>query len=543
MKKNIILCADGTGNNDVKARGTNVFKLYEAIDRNGHKSDPTVVPQVAFYDDGVGTSKFIPLRLLGGAVGWGFTRNVKDLYTELIRAYEPGDKIYLFGFSRGAYTVRTLAGLIQCCGILDVRNFNNTKLAKAVDKCWQEFRKDAFTRIENSDARRSQPRRSSEALPDSINRERNTEPELSVFKNVEIEFLGVWDTVTAIGAPTVELRRLVNAIYPLAFAELNVGPAVKKACHAISSDDERLTFYPELWNEQDENDDRVFQVWFPGVHSNVGGGYSKHGMSLVTLDWMMAEAKARGLRFVESDRSYARNHYDPQDKLYDSRASLAVYYRWKPRSIVELCVKHKVAKPKIHISVFERIANGTDGYAPGNIPYGCEIVTTKSDNPEDQWPSVHSVEEITNLVRDGRPTSSMISPLEENSKTVRSGQASYRTFLTATFLSFCMLPFSLRTVPFHFATGAQWDVPLWFVVLFGFALAGLIVLFWSWRVDARLNSAYSRRWNKHRARLRELLRTDNPSAISPDANEGVAWYSENGTAKVKELTVERPIVK
>ena len=82
MNKNIILCADGTGNADVKARGTNVFKLYEAIDNNGHKSDPGLRPQVAFYDDGVGTSRFIPLRLLGGALGFGFTRNVKELYTE-----------------------------------------------------------------------------------------------------------------------------------------------------------------------------------------------------------------------------------------------------------------------------------------------------------------------------------------------------------------------------------------------------------------------------------------------------------------------------
>ena len=111
--KNIILCADGTGNNDVKARGTNVFKLYEAIDRNGHKSDSTATPQVAFYDDGVGTSKFIPLRLLGGAVGWGFSQNIKDLYTELAHAYELGDKIYLFGFSRGAYTVRNIEDVSQ----------------------------------------------------------------------------------------------------------------------------------------------------------------------------------------------------------------------------------------------------------------------------------------------------------------------------------------------------------------------------------------------------------------------------------------------
>jgi len=536
--KNIILCADGTGNNDVKARGTNVFKLYEAIDRNGHKSDSTATPQVAFYDDGVGTSKFIPLRLLGGAVGWGFSQNIKDLYTELAHAYELGDKIYLFGFSRGAYTVRTLAGLIQCCGILDVRDFDEKQVEDAVENCWQEFRKVAFTRIEDSDDRRSQTPRAPDPANDlKPGLAKNAKTGVAVYKHVGIEFLGVWDTVSAIGAPTVELRRLVNAIYPLTFSELTVGPGVKKACHAISIDDERLTFYPELWNEQYGKDERVLQVWFAGVHSNVGGGYPKHGMSLVTLDWMMAEAKMCGLRFLDNDCGYVRTHHDPHDKLYNSRASLAVYYRWKPRSIVELCTKHRMAKPKIHISVFERIANGTDGYAPGNIPYDCEIVTTRSDKAENQWPSVETLHAVKNLLRDGNHADPMVSPLEENAKLVRSGQASYRTFLAATFLTICMLPLSFRSVPFSFTDGAvQWNFPLWLLPLIAFALVGLFVLLWSSRIDRRLSSAYSRRWNRQRARLRELLRTDKPLPLRSQHAVTAPRFRDNGPARVKPLS-------
>ena len=113
--KNIVLCSDGTGNTAIKARGTNVFKLYEAVDIQGHKYDQTLKPQVAFYDDGVGTSRLTPLKLIGGAFGFGFRKNVKDLYTELAHVYEPGDHIYLFGFSRGAYTVRALSGMIEYC--------------------------------------------------------------------------------------------------------------------------------------------------------------------------------------------------------------------------------------------------------------------------------------------------------------------------------------------------------------------------------------------------------------------------------------------
>ncbi len=121
MAKNIIVCSDGTGNTAIKGRGTNVFKIFESVDLNRHRFDPQLVPQIAIYDDGVGTDDFKPLKLLGGATGCGLSRNVKQLYKELCRVYDPGDRIFLFGFSRGAFTVRTLAGLICTCGILDTR--------------------------------------------------------------------------------------------------------------------------------------------------------------------------------------------------------------------------------------------------------------------------------------------------------------------------------------------------------------------------------------------------------------------------------------
>ena len=108
MPKNIIICSDGTGNTAIKNRGTNVFKLFEAIDLNGHRTSPNLCAQIALYDDGVGTESFLPLKLLGGAFGWGLKRNVVKLYTGLVRIYDPGDRIYLFGFSRGAH--RALPG-------------------------------------------------------------------------------------------------------------------------------------------------------------------------------------------------------------------------------------------------------------------------------------------------------------------------------------------------------------------------------------------------------------------------------------------------
>src|SRR5262245_11960972 len=142
MKENSVICADGTGNTTIKGRGTNVFKLYEAVDQAGHRYTPGLTPQVALYHDGVGTESVKWLRLLTGATGWGLSRNVKQLYGELARCYASGDKIFLFGFSRGVFTVRTLAGLINACGILDLSKYDkNVDFDKGIDRAYAEYRK------------------------------------------------------------------------------------------------------------------------------------------------------------------------------------------------------------------------------------------------------------------------------------------------------------------------------------------------------------------------------------------------------------------
>src|SRR6266508_3819210 len=142
MPKNIILCSDGTGNTAIKGRGTNVFKLFEALDLTSYRGNPDRDPQVAFYDDGVGTQDFKPLKIFAGMTGYGLSRNVKQLYKELVRVYDPGDRIFLFGFSRGAFTVRTLTGLIARCGVLDRRKLLSKKsLDSAVEDAYKVYRR------------------------------------------------------------------------------------------------------------------------------------------------------------------------------------------------------------------------------------------------------------------------------------------------------------------------------------------------------------------------------------------------------------------
>lgn len=515
--KNIVLCSDGTGNTAIKARGTNVFKLYEAVDIQGHKYDPTLKPQVAFYDDGVGTSRLAPLKLIGGAFGFGFAENVRQLYTELAHVYEPGDHIYLFGFSRGAYTVRALSGLIQCCGILNIKNINETSVKERVKRCWKDFRKEAFKRVSDSERHRStdssmQYQRPYDAYEPSI------------------EFLGVWDTVAAIGMPHEGLRTVINWFYPMRFSELTPSRCIKRACHALSIDDDRRTFYPELWNENGIPAEQVDQVWFAGVHSNVGGGYVKHGMSLVALDWMMAEAEISAkkehdrLRFIKADREYVHTHQDVHDELYDARAGLGTYYRWEPRNIATFCREHHMDSPKIHVSVFERIANSTGCYAPANLPYRFQVVGTRGLHT---WPSQNTLERIekqVTCVEDAEESQGMDrSLLDGLSATVKSGKWSYRVFAAVSM--YAVVVAALHVVGSGYVTApipqitaviSPW-CPFSNLVISGiYVCIGLLVWLWSGGVDKRMASVAQSHWQHHRKALRNIITAcSGPHRVAP----------------------------
>ena len=370
--RNLVVCSDGTGNSAIKNRGTNVFKIYEALDLHAHLTDPSAPPQLAFYDDGVGTESLKPLRLLTGAFGLGLGRNVRQLYTELCRAYRPGDRLFLFGFSRGAFTVRTLAGLVTSCGIIDARGIPPGDLDRRVDEAYRAYRRKYVSRLESMAGRRPDPDAS-----------RRIGERSDVHTGVEIAFLGVWDTVDAVGLPFAGLAALLNEVYRFKFPDHRLSRQVERACHALAIDDERLTFHPLLWDMRgDERPERVSQVWFTGVHANVGGGYPQHGVSLVSLDWMMHEAELQGLRFLPAERESYLHRHNVHDKVYDSRSGPAVYYRYRPRRIDRICAENGIPF-ELHVSALERILQGTGGYAPGNLPPQATVVDrpSSSDQP------------------------------------------------------------------------------------------------------------------------------------------------------------------
>ena len=511
MAKNIVICADGTGNTAIKGRGTNVFKLYEAVDGNGHRSDPALVQQVAIYHDGVGTESLRWLRVFTGATGFGLSRNVKQLYGELVRVYESGDRIYVFGFSRGAFTVRTLAGLINTCGILDIDGYgSNAKFQTAIDDTYRQYRRKYQTWLSRKLFGEHDKK------PDLVELHKHryvTIPGFDDGRTPVIHFIGVWDTVDAVGLP-LHLADFVNAfLWQFKFPDTKLSTKVGYACHALAIDEARRSFVPLLWDEEPEDPAkprRVEQVWFAGAHSNVGGGYPRQGMSLTALDWMMNRAELKGLRFHPDVRAAYRGAADVNDKRYDSRAGLGIFYRWTPRDIQALCVRCHVT-PQVHRSVFERIARNTEGYAPGSLPVSCEVVsTTATPDVRDQLVGI-----LTDAF-DGKP------PLVQRTvKRQRFGQAGYGLMVLTTIISTVLL--LRKFVHDSWATAASWKAnaasladnglsaywlnviasTIWnhpWVILM--AVLSLLLVVWT---DNWLDTYYSSFWHRIRDKLRVAM--------------------------------------
>ena len=418
MPKNIVLCADGTGNSSGALFTTNVWRLYQALD----VADPE--RQVAYYHDGVGTSSFRPLALVTGAFGYGLARNVREIYEFLCRNYEDGDRIFGFGFSRGAFTIRILMGLVATQGIVPYSG-DEAKLSADALGAYRNFRKLFHTNF-HVEERVRRPR-------DWFLRVRGKQFDPTLQRHAAwIHFIGVWDTVDAYGGPIDEISDGIDYwLFPLSLRNLWLSAKVRRACQALALDEERQAFWPRLWNDkfvegptgvyhpmQEQegwmpiSDDemakidaplrpslhplrnidrqRLSQVWFAGVHSDVGGGYSKAGLSYVTLDWMMDRALAYGLHIKVKAEQDLRACVNAFDEMNDSRRGFGVYYRYQPRrhetlygrARTALCVeawdkiqglfhvaprqgrKPEHADPIVHESVFDRIDADVNPYAP-----------------------------------------------------------------------------------------------------------------------------------------------------------------------------------
>jgi uncharacterized protein (DUF2235 family) len=267
--RRLVVCCDGTWNRADWEGGTatNVVRIARAVTPMAAGA----IAQIVYYHPGVGTGNQID-RLLGGGLGFGLSQNVRDAYAFLVNNHAPGDEILLFGFSRGAYTARSLGGLIGTIGLLDKQEMGGFMDA------W------AFHRLDEKERARHQA-----AFDERFPARR---------RDVAIRCIAVWDTVGALGIPA---NRFTHRWEPCRstyrFHDTTLGPHVAHAFQALAIDEQRHPFAPVVWTPSAAAPATqvLVQMWFAGVHSDVGGGYREHGASDVALVWIVAQLVERGL--------------------------------------------------------------------------------------------------------------------------------------------------------------------------------------------------------------------------------------------------------
>ncbi|QFG31793.1 DUF2235 domain-containing protein [Pseudomonas umsongensis] len=313
---NLVICCDGTWNTpDQLDQGvpapTNVVRLYNSI----ADFDAQGAAQTSYYHPGVGTNGNWWDKAVGGGTGAGLDDNIMSAYQKLCYSYQPGDAIYLFGFSRGAYTVRSLAGFIGRCGLLKI-----TGLPPA--EVWARIQ----TLLTYGYRRKTEQRQDWTAQGWQFHNTANA--------SIPIHFIGVWDTVGALGIPDdMALLNLLDNRHHYTFHDTTLHPSVKHARHALAMDERRASFQPTLWSDP-PNGTNLKQIWFPGVHSDVGGGYRECGLANGALMWMLDEASAAGLKF--DPNIVVQIKPDLYDTMHDSCDGVFNVLATQPRSVADM---------------------------------------------------------------------------------------------------------------------------------------------------------------------------------------------------------------
>ncbi|NJK39290.1 MAG: DUF2235 domain-containing protein [Oscillatoriales cyanobacterium RM2_1_1] len=282
--KRLVVCCDGTWKKLDAPHPTNIVKIAQAV----QPMDGNKIPQIVFYDEGIGTDGNLLDSLLGGAFGQGIDRNIQDAYRFLCFNYNPGDQIYLFGFSRGAYTVRSLAGMIYNSGLLSRSHIGLASIAyefyradaiKPNDPMMLDFRKQYCTWVDPSDYR------------------------------IPLTLLGCWETVGSLGLPEVTLfqsfSKQFNQRYQ--FHDTSLSPIIQHALHGVAIDEPRQVFCLTPMHKSRHSETQVLhQIWFPGDHTSVGGGSGLlQGLSDGSLKWMMDSMRQLGLGLAFDPRAIA----------------------------------------------------------------------------------------------------------------------------------------------------------------------------------------------------------------------------------------------
>lgn len=316
--KRLIVCCDGTWNDtDSQSTDTNVFRIAKAI----HGSQETGgVLQIVLYMRGVGTSGLKAETWIEGATGLGIDDNIRSGYMFIAQNYIPGDQIFFFGFSRGAYTARSLVGFLNACGIL-----KRERLGDLPD-AWTYYRSD----------------------PPHSPQDFETKYHTDCHVDARVDFLGVWETVGALGIPLDVLAAANEKKF--AFHDTSPCAILKHGCHALAVDEHRHNFVPTFWTGAAPAGVAIEQVWFAGAHADVGGGYVTRTLADIPLVWMATKAESDGLALDWSCLP-DKTHLDPLAAAHDSSSGLFRPDRLRP-------MYREIEQTPCQISFYERL------YAP-----------------------------------------------------------------------------------------------------------------------------------------------------------------------------------
>ncbi len=330
--KRLVVCSDGTWNNPEQEDNgipapTNVFKLQNAV-----AGIADGVTQLCYYHPGVGGEGGIADKILGGALGVGISRHIKSAYHWLASHYQEGDEIFLYGFSRGAFTARSIGGFLGR-GLLDFSGLTSEESWAQVDEAYEAYRENAGP-----------------AWADGKALHHGGGP-------APVRFIGVWDTVGALGIPDdLEVLNILERPGNWRFHDTSLGDHVRTARHAMAIDEVRSSFTITRWRNAETHAD-ARELWFPGVHSDVGGGYAGTALSDTALLWMIEESEAAGLQFRPGVKEQLRP--DALGPMHNSFKGAFAKLRSRPRNVDALETGNQA---RFHASAFERQARSPIAY-------------------------------------------------------------------------------------------------------------------------------------------------------------------------------------
>ncbi len=378
MPRKLALFFDGTWN--TPGSDTNVCHLFrltssqrafrgkllgKAVEENQTtKSSPLEDQQLKYYHPGVGTTW--GSRIVGGMFGWGLSKNIRDGLKWLTDHYQPDDEIFLFGFSRGAYTARSLAGIIRKCGIprksANGGLFSERTIEGLVNTAYRFYRERQW----DVDGKEAEAFRSTFSWPE-----------------VRIKFLGVWDTVGALGLPLHEVW--FGSDY-YRFHDTGLSKIIDNACHAMALDEHRPDFAVTPWDKDKPPSEgqKVQQCWFAGAHADVGGGYKDGKLSQIPLRWMQERAEEAGLKFIsqaqiDPDAFLAKMHDSLRDFAFGLYQHLpSVYEHYRPFGLaLNETIHPSVEQRRSHMGGLDATGKKYNPPAPGtesgNAPAKGEI--------------------------------------------------------------------------------------------------------------------------------------------------------------------------